>query len=492
MSTLKFTKIKLMLGIAIIILNLYSKFIIVLLAQNVTRYWKNDNSFISNYIYDILKIANDKIVVTTSDGVSIIEFKNNQLSLRNFLRDTGIIPNFELTKAEFFLNSIWIGTRGNGLYQGLNEDRWVESTQINNYISDKFITALLAWNNKLVIGTRSGLYFYDGNSVQNIIIPNTTFPIHINSLASLETDLYVATNQGLFKINPYNRITRISLGIVPEPNLDFIYCSNHSKSIIVAGEFGIIKLQVNDNNKYFLMPNKFQTTRFNCLYETEKGDIICGTARGLYVFDNLGNVINISNLGNLALNVGIIDIELFQNKLWLGTLGLGLIVIDGDVNIQSQMDRNISNSNLNSNTSNVSPIFNLRYFAPPNYSHFPRNLNINNTEVTNVALDKGKQNLEIQKQNKPAWTRVNKNKRMELSFYNDIYPVIISECMDCHTNGSGKYFPLNNPEVLLTYFRKAKLDRFISFCEEGGGMFGKVKPETINMLQMWVMTGCKE
>jgi len=93
----------------------------------------------------------------------------------------------------------------------------------------------------------------------------------------------------------------------------------------------------------------------------------------------------------------------------------------------------------------------------------------------------------------PAWwTKVAKPGRPQPAFFKDILPVMVKECMPCHTSGIGKYFPLNDPQTVIRYFKNGGLSRFEQFLEEGGGMAGKVAPKTAKLIHIWVVDGCRE
>lgn len=96
-------------------------------------------------------------------------------------------------------------------------------------------------------------------------------------------------------------------------------------------------------------------------------------------------------------------------------------------------------------------------------------------------------------QKEPAWwTKVKKPARPQPTYFRDILPVMVKECLPCHTDGTGKYFPLNDPQTVIRYFKQGGLARFEQFLEEGGGMAGKVAPQTAKMIHIWVVDGCRE
>lgn len=90
------------------------------------------------------------------------------------------------------------------------------------------------------------------------------------------------------------------------------------------------------------------------------------------------------------------------------------------------------------------------------------------------------------------WTKVKKPARPQPAYFKDILPVMVRECIPCHTDGIGRYFPLNDPQTVIRYFKQGGLPRFEQFLEEGGGMAGKVAPQTAKIIHIWVVDGCRE
>lgn len=93
----------------------------------------------------------------------------------------------------------------------------------------------------------------------------------------------------------------------------------------------------------------------------------------------------------------------------------------------------------------------------------------------------------------PAWwTKVKKPARPQPTYFKDILPVMVKECLPCHTDGAGRYFPLNDPQTVIRYFKQGGLARFEQFLEQGGGMAGKVTPQIAKQIHIWVVDGCRE
>lgn len=93
----------------------------------------------------------------------------------------------------------------------------------------------------------------------------------------------------------------------------------------------------------------------------------------------------------------------------------------------------------------------------------------------------------------PAWANYRRPpKPKNLGYFKDVLPMMGRACLACHSSGGGKYFPLNDPKIVISYFKQGGTDRFMQFLEPGNGMYGVVAPSDAELLQIWVKEGCKE
>ncbi|MBF0502837.1 MAG: hypothetical protein HQM09_22070 [Candidatus Riflebacteria bacterium] len=145
-------------------------------------------------------------------------------------------------------------------------------------------------------------------------------------------------------------------------------------------------------------------------------------------------------------------------------------------------------------------ISNVRVFTPPESSGVVVSPQVNSPIPVPPVADPGRstdnKNITqdvVGNDFRPEWTKFQPpSKPKNLSFYKNILPMMIKSCMPCHTTGTGKYFPLNDPATMMSYFRKGGIDRFNQFLESGNGMFGSVAPEDVQLIQTWVGEGSKE
>jgi mono/diheme cytochrome c family protein len=90
----------------------------------------------------------------------------------------------------------------------------------------------------------------------------------------------------------------------------------------------------------------------------------------------------------------------------------------------------------------------------------------------------------------PAPTRPRDATR--LSFARMIQPMITQKCLNCHTRGSGSYFPLNDGPKLISYFRANGTVRFEAAAGPGRGMAGLITPGEMKLMKDWVAQGAPE
>lgn len=131
-------------------------------------------------------------------------------------------------------------------------------------------------------------------------------------------------------------------------------------------------------------------------------------------------------------------------------------------------------------------ISNVRVFPPPESAQ------AHPVRVADAPAQTAEAGTAASQKDPAWWTKVKKPARPQPTYFKDILPVMVKECLPCHTDGTGKYFPLNDPQSVIRYFKQGGLARFEQFLEEGGGMAGKVAPQTAKLIHIWVVDGCRE
>jgi hypothetical protein len=421
----------------------------------------------------------EALVVATPSGVTLVRPDR----LESWRRGERGFPDAAARAVAVLGGQVWIGTHGHGLAR-LEGDRWRTFSQSDLGLPDNFVEALAVLGHRLFVGTREGLCAYNGLLCEPIPLPKAVPPA-IRSLAADGAQVIVATALGAFRVTATNAVTPINLGVYPEPAVDAVAIENGT--IFAAGEFGLVAIAP-DGRRQMWGRDRFPTSRFHALWPTVGGNVLCGTARGLFLA-RAGGAVEEIPLPEVAGPVPVMALARSGGAFWVGTGGMGLLRLPNEPGAGATPAA-LAGTGAPPPSGSV-PLRDVVIFSPPGLANPTRSA----AGAASAAPSEGNppsSGGESSGRVRPHWTMTKKQRMTNLSFYQDILPVMVKECLPCHTTGTGKYFPLNDPVVVLAYFRKAKLDRFLSFCDEGGGMAGQVNPNTIKMLQMWMMFGAKE
>ncbi len=202
--------------------------------------------------------------------------------------------------------------------------------------------------NRIFVGTDSGgLVYFDKNDLQIHKINSSLFDNALRFFYILRDDknghLWLGTERGLFDFNPYNNRSKKytyekdNYNSLSSWNI-FSIAKDH-KGNIWAGTFsrGINKLNTTtDKNIRFLHddenPNSLSYNYVGDIQCDKQGNIWIATLDGLNRFDpKTGNFKVYKNQPTDSLSIGYNKISCiypYQNKLWIGTNGGGLIAYD--------------------------------------------------------------------------------------------------------------------------------------------------------------------
>lgn len=208
------------------------------------------------------------------------------------------------------------------------------------------------------------------------------------------------------------------------------------------------------------------------------GRLYAGTTRGLLVKEGAAWLTVMLPVSGV---IGVTALAADGNGLLIST-SAGLFRIDAPGSVPKLMLGSDFQAGSGGNAG--AAVSNVRIFPPPD----PASQVVEDSKSPVSAASKpDKPSKEA-----PFWTNVSKPARPQPKYFADILPVMTRECMPCHTSGTGKYFSLNDPKTVLRYFKQGGLARFEQFREEGGGMAGKVVPQTAKMIHIWAVNDCPE
>ncbi len=468
-------------------------------AQEVIGFNRSNSGLVDNHV-NTLVVMQGAPLVATSKGVSLRQ-PDRWETWR--IGENGL-PDAPVTSAVVFGGSLWVGTFGKGIAR-LSDNRWKSFSQTDSGLMDDFVTALAGWGTRLVIGTREGVSLFDGMLWNRIPLDGVNGPIQITCLVVARELLLVGTAQGLFLVDGTLKSRRLDLGVSPPPWIQAVAAG--SELLYVAHDGGLAFLQP-DGRPALAGFDRSQIGRIYSVAATER-DVVCGTNHGLVRVSPGSGVsrINIPEFGSGEMTVSAL-LEV-GGDWYVGTTGNGVFRIPGSRLTGGGMP---VPANVGPATSGGSVRFSeVRVFPPPGgdvsrsgtspSSSFSSSAGSGApTAVSQTIVDPRSMIPKVPEGaagdrpgTVPFWTLHKRPpKPSNLTYFKDVLPMIVKKCLACHTTGTGKYFPLNDPKIVIPYFRKAGTDRFEQFLQEGGGMFGLVDPADAELIKIWVMEGCRE
>jgi len=462
-------------------------------AQDILQFHRANSGLIDNHV-NALALLQGAPLVATSKGVSWRQPDRWE----SWRAGENGLPDAPVTSAVVFGGNLWVGTLGKGVAR-LSESRWKSFSQADSGLMDDFVTCLVGWGSRLVVGTREGVCHFDGTLWNRIALEGISGPLQVTSLAVGRDLLLVGTAQGLFLVDGTLRSRRVDLGVSPIPWVQAVAVG--SEYLFVAHDAGLTVLQP-DGRPAVTGYDRTQVGRISGMAVVDR-DVLCATNHGmLRVAPGAGVTrLALSELGVAELTVSAL-IEA-GGDWYFGTTGNGVFRVpsgrlSGDVRATGAGDAR----NLPVQLSDV------RVFPPPVMANQSTDAakpqagapGQGGTFVNSTVVDPRSMIPKVpagaagdRPGTTPFWTLHQRPvKPSNLAYHKDILPMIVKKCLTCHTSGTGKYFPLNDPKIVIAYFRKAGTGRFEQFLAEGGGMFGLVDAADAELIKIWVDEGCRE
>lgn len=247
---------------------------------------------------------------------------SQQYSFKNYGLTDGLGQSQVQTITEDNLGYLWVGTRGGGISR-FDGHTFKNITQEDGLVGD-FILSLFFDNKELMIGTSTGLCKIAADSIYSNL--TKTF---LDSLIIQDIQLpYIATSNGLFKIDENGGVYKVDLGTN--------YCSagiyqftQTENGIYGATDKGIIKLS-GDEKTCIRNINRIRNNFFKTIITDSKGNIWCGSlGGGITKLTPSGEKNNYSKSdGMLSIDVNTI-FEDSKGIIWIGSNGQGVTKYDG-------------------------------------------------------------------------------------------------------------------------------------------------------------------
>ncbi|MBK5722528.1 hybrid sensor histidine kinase/response regulator, partial [Dysgonomonas sp. Marseille-P4677] len=170
--------------------------------DDVTCYFSKEKQFRSYSIKPVnsfWELTKDKILVTLSQGLSLINKKTGEIEI--------LLDNCMAHDVAVVGDDIWLATSGNGLIQYNHIDKRKKQFSTDSGLPSNYINSIISTNDYLWIGTENGLCQLNltNNKILTyssvLALSNTSF--NINSCTQLKNgDLVWGTNSGAIMYTP--------------------------------------------------------------------------------------------------------------------------------------------------------------------------------------------------------------------------------------------------------------------------------------------------
>ncbi|WP_027126162.1 hybrid sensor histidine kinase/response regulator transcription factor [Gelidibacter mesophilus] len=260
---------------------------------------------------------------------------NQNITLSSLNLEQGLTQNYITCTIQDSEGFMWIGTR-NGLYKydGYN---FIQIPLVNKYYGYNEIRTLYQdKENNIWIGTNNGpvLYNFHSGEISSNPIPKITKGKFITSFFSDDANIiYMGTTDGdliRYQKDP-DEIRRYNL-----PNYSSIssIIPLNEHELLISYKFGGV-LTFHLKNEEFFIPNTLKELSgisINKMTLLNSGTVVLATDNGIYFWRTAGNLLKIQKQNSLrnskSLNSVISIFEMDHQKIWFGTDGYGLFEYD--------------------------------------------------------------------------------------------------------------------------------------------------------------------
>lgn len=328
---------------------------------------KNNQHLSHPNVLSIDEDRDDNIIIGTEYGVNIFNKNSNRFSYLYPFNKMDIKTNKINCLKAIDQNRVIIGT-DNGLFiaQNYTQDN-IHIAKLTN--SSKINDISQNLNRELWISTKEGIIYFNPRS-------NDIFTLKIkyknqdkvNSFLKLFIDssrtAWILTDQGLFAIKDFeskfrtgeelilsgvdtiypnwenNRLTKISS--ISEDSRGRVWITSDGAGMV------IFNIKTGDLNHLKLENSNLSSNYIHCLYEGDEEQIYIGTDSGTHIYnptqsrftyetkDPFRNRFSLNHLHEI--------VEDSKNRLWIGTRGLGLTVLDYSQKKAHHFSRNNGNN----------------------------------------------------------------------------------------------------------------------------------------------------
>lgn len=300
----------------------------------------NPNSILSNNVNVVFRDYSDILWIGTRSGLNKLDVKKKKFAVYRNNRQDNILTSNDITAIVEKNDSIFLGTRSSGVNLLLrSENKTLQFTYENGDIIDDHINCMAESNTgELLIGTNRGLQLYSPEAGRFInyfkkhpcinmpfILGKKIMAIH----HARNNDLWIGTNQGLFKADAKERkLISFSFSYNAKNSLssNLVNCIfEDSRGIIWIGTNNGVNVYDSERNTFIVYDSEtsgkqgLSDNSVHCIAEDNKGYIWIGTSAGLNKFDRWSNTYSY-----YAEKEGLPDNQIFyiinkDSTLWIST-----------------------------------------------------------------------------------------------------------------------------------------------------------------------------
>jgi hypothetical protein len=318
------------------------------------RFHRGNSGLVDNFVNRIL-ILNGLPAVCTEGGLTIIHPDH----LESWKRGELAFPDAGVSAAVFYNGRIWIGTNGKGLAR-FEENKWKSFATSDSGLGDNFVTALTVWGNRLLVGTREGLFFFDGLLWDKVILENGR-PYVVSALLTMNSLVYVGSNRGLLRLENRAAPTLTSVN-VPFPSRVTALAAENG-ILYAAHENGVISLPPSGAGQTWTLESRTGARIVDLI--PNQGVLLVGTSRGLFAMKPDGSVRQASFAGMPAGASAITALVRGGGYIWIGLEGEGILRVSDHETVIEGHELAAAVGSRPSSETNVAPGETRSIGAPP-------------------------------------------------------------------------------------------------------------------------------
>ncbi len=271
-----------------------------------------------NYLW--IGTLNNGVVCTDAEDLSLI-------AKYHWIKDKSVSSVFEEMEGGY-----WFTTLDDGVYYLPDLD--FQSYTITEGLPSNIVNAIgFNQQKEILIGTNAPILTFINDDIRHLQISGKNHEIISSIAINDKNEYWIGTNYNLYSLTQTK-----NLNTIPKKN---IITTKNGRSIstltllalknrIYVGTNGSL-IKIIDNKICWTSGKKYNfELRVNAIYEVDENELLVGCIDGLWHFKND----NFSHLfsKNELLNNRILDIKkcTHDNKIWLGTKGAGILIMEND------------------------------------------------------------------------------------------------------------------------------------------------------------------